>query len=93
MNEEKRKCWLKTLIFIIIRFSVFEIFNIKISNCEIVKKMYFRNFNRLCLILRKQYSTIALLRLNVSPIPVQIVESRGAASSYAVLKKFHGLVW
>ena len=33
------------------------------------------------------------LRLNVSPIPVQIVESRGAPSSYAVLKKFHGLAW
>ena len=34
-----------------------------------------------------------LLRLNVSLIPVQIVESRGAPSSYAVLKKFHGLAW
>ena len=33
------------------------------------------------------------LRLNVSPIPVQIVDSRGAPSSYAVLKKFHGLAW
>ena len=33
------------------------------------------------------------LRLNLSPIPVQIVESRGAPSSYAVLKKFHGLAW
>ena len=33
------------------------------------------------------------LRLNVSPIPVQIVEFRGATSSYAVLKKFHGLAW
>ena len=30
------------------------------------------------------------LRLNVSPIPVQIVESRGAPSSYAVLKNFMG---
>ena len=35
----------------------------------------------------------AILRLNVSPIPVQIVESRGAPSSYAVAKKFHGLAW
>ena len=33
------------------------------------------------------------LRLNVSPIPVQIVESRGTPSSYTVLKKFHGLAW
>ena len=33
------------------------------------------------------------LRLNVSPIPVQIVEPRGALLSYAVLKKFHGLAW
>ena len=32
-------------------------------------------------------------RLNVSPIPVQIVESRGAPSSYAVLKKFHEFAW
>ena len=36
---------------------------------------------------------LSVLRLNVSPIPVQIVESRGAPLSYAVLKKFHGLAW
>ena len=34
-----------------------------------------------------------LLRLNVSPIPVQIVEFCGVPSSYAVLKNFHGLAW
>ena len=33
------------------------------------------------------------LRLVVSPIPVQIVEFRGAPSSYVVLKKFHWLAW
>ena len=33
------------------------------------------------------------LRLNVSSIPVQIVESRGAPSSYADLKKIYGLAW
>ena len=38
-------------------------------------------------------SRVGLLRLNVSPIPVQIVEFRGAPSSYAVLEKFHGLAW
>ena len=30
------------------------------------------------------------LRLNSSPVLVQIVKSRGALLSYAVLKKFHG---
>ena len=29
------------------------------------------------------------LRLNASPTPVEIVEPRGAPSSYAVLNKFH----
>ena len=36
---------------------------------------------------------IKILRLNASPIPVQIVESSRSPSSYAVLKKFHGPAW
>ena len=31
-----------------------------------------------------------VLRLNASSISLQIVEPRGAPSSYAVLEKFHG---
>ena len=49
-----------------------------------------------CLICKKPGHAIEKcfhLRLNVSPIPVQIVESHGAPSSYAVLKKFRGLEW
>ena len=33
------------------------------------------------------------LRLNVTSILLQIEESREALSSYALLKKFHGLAW
>ena len=36
---------------------------------------------------------IFTLTLNASPVPVQIVESRGAPLSYAVLKKCHGSTW
>ena len=42
---------------------------------------------------RESFTIVQRLRLNVSPIPVQIVDSRGASSSYAVLKKFDGLAW
>ena len=58
---------------------IFEMFNYKIRQ----KKSIFSKLETLT----------SPLRLNVSPIPVQIVESRGAPSSYAVLKKFHGLAW
>ena len=63
-----------------------------------MKKIVFYEFNiSFALIFRKWkihiYYMILYLRLNVIPIPVQIVESRGAPSSYAVLKKFHGLTW
>ena len=33
------------------------------------------------------------LKLNASPIPVQMVESRRAPTSYAVLKKFYRPAW
>ena len=42
-------------------------------------------------VLNREFESFHVLRLNASLIPVQIVESRGAPSSYAVLKKFLGL--